>query len=59
MFRSSRDHNICAMHESHTVHYDCYVLHQYGFVSGIPLTTYVFVEIPDDGPVRNEICSNH
>jgi hypothetical protein len=37
---------------------DCYALHQYGPILCIQLTTDVFVELPDDGPVRNEKCSN-
>jgi hypothetical protein len=39
--------------------YDCYALHQYGSILGIQLTTDVFVQLPDDGPVRAETCSSH
>jgi hypothetical protein len=39
-----------------SVLYDCYALHRYG---SIQLTTDVFVELPDDGPVRTETCSSH
>jgi hypothetical protein len=34
-------------------------LHQYGSILGIQLTTDVFVELPDDAPVRTETCSSH
>jgi hypothetical protein len=31
----------------------------YGSILGIHLTTDVFIELPDDGPVRNETHSRH
>jgi hypothetical protein len=38
---------------------DCYALHQYGSLLGIQVTTDVFVQLPDDGPMRSETCSSH
>jgi hypothetical protein len=31
----------------------------YGSMLGIQLTTDIFVELPDDGPVRTETCGSH
>jgi hypothetical protein len=42
-----------------SVLYDCYALHQYGSKLSIKLITDVFVELPDQGPVRTETCSSH
>jgi hypothetical protein len=42
-----------------SVLYDCYALHQYGSILGIQLTTDVFVELPDDDPMRTKTCSSH
>jgi hypothetical protein len=39
--------------------YDSYPLHQCGSILVIQLTTDVFVELPEDGPVRTETCSSH
>jgi hypothetical protein len=39
--------------------YDCYALHWYGSKLGILLTTDIFVELPDDGPVTAETCISH
>jgi hypothetical protein len=39
--------------------YECYVLHQYGSILGIQLTTDISEELPDDGPVRTETRSSH
>jgi hypothetical protein len=41
-----------------SVLYDCYALHQYGSMLGIQLTTDIFVELPNGGPVGTETCSN-
>jgi hypothetical protein len=42
-----------------SVLHDCYALHQYGSILGIQLTTDVFVDLPDNGPMRTETCSSH
>jgi hypothetical protein len=42
-----------------SVLYDCYALHQYGSILGIQLITDVFVELPDDDPMRTKTCSSY
>jgi hypothetical protein len=42
-----------------SVLYDRYALHQYGYILGIKLTINVFLELPDDDPVRAETCISH